>query len=108
MHLRTNGVYMNDCVEISTVRHWAVCARTENPTVASLDLCDKQRRGQPCTATNEPDPNLVDEVILENYRITREELCYEMWHITGGSTGYNRRSEIGKTLCTVGAVNANF
>ena len=72
MHRRMKGVYGDDCVDFSTVtvKRWAVRPRTENPTGANLDVCDKQRRGRPRTATNEPHRNRVDELIREKRCIT--------------------------------------
>lgn len=51
IHCRMHVVYGNDCVDMSTVHHWA--KQCQNGEMGSDDLCDKQWSGWPVTATNE-------------------------------------------------------
>jgi hypothetical protein len=65
------AVYSDDCVDVSTVHHWANRHKDGEP--GKSDLCDKQQLGQPVTETNEFHKEQVDEMIKENQRITQTQ-----------------------------------
>jgi hypothetical protein len=66
-------VYGDDCVDVSTVRRWAIRRKDGEP--GKSDLCDEQRVGRPVTATDEFHKEQVDEMIKENRRITQRQIA---------------------------------
>jgi transposase len=63
-------VYLDDSVDIRTVRRWV--ARVHDANLGHASLSDKQRSGRPQTATDEDRRNRVDEMIRENRRISQQ------------------------------------
>ncbi|GFG30795.1 hypothetical protein Cfor_00178 [Coptotermes formosanus] len=69
------AVYGGDCLDVRVVRRWAKKGWAGEQGKA--DLCDKQRRGRPLTATDEFHKKMVDEMI-KNERITQRETAVKL------------------------------
>jgi len=66
IHRRMQAVYGDQCVDVSTVRHWV--RRFKDGELVQADLSDKTRNGSPVTASDWPHQDhfegFVDLVIL--------------------------------------------
>ena len=61
IHRRMQVVYGDQCVDVSTVRHWVM--RFKDGEMGKADLSDRTRNGRPVTASDQLHQDRVEELI---------------------------------------------
>jgi len=65
------AVYGDQCVNVSTVRHWV--GQFKDGELGQADLSDKTRSGRPVTASDQLHQDHVEELISGNRCIKQKE-----------------------------------
>ena len=73
IHRRTQAVYGDQCVDVSTLRRWV--RRFKDGELGPADLSDKTLSGIPLTASDQLHQDRVEEMIRGNRRIKQKEIA---------------------------------
>jgi len=71
LHKRMQAVYGDQCVDVSTVRHWVRWLK--DGELGQADLSEKSQRGRPVTASDQLHQDHVEELICGNRRSKQKE-----------------------------------
>ena len=69
-------VYGDQCVDVSTVRHWV--RRFKDGELGQADLSDKTRSGRPVTASDQLHQDRVEELIRGYRGIKQKEIAFAL------------------------------
>jgi len=67
------AVYGDQCVDVSTVRHWV--RQFKDGELGQVDLSDKTRSGKPVTASDQLHQDHVEELIHGNHHIKQKDIA---------------------------------
>jgi len=71
IHRQMQAIYGDQCVDVSTVRHWE--RQFKDGELGQADLSDKTRSGRPVTASDQLHQGRIEELICRNRRIKQKE-----------------------------------